>query len=180
MRGPARWLFHIFSILSLMLFVLGTGAWYRSYEHHDEVYYESTSINVGCISELGVLAIGGVIHNPNDNPRGFQYLNKSSNFNQTQFRDLCDFYWMGFGGGWGTTIPAVAGYKAYIVTIPYGFLVLVLGSEPALWLIWWRRRRRRGPNACDKCAYDLTGNTTGICPECGAPVELPFASPTSL
>ena len=74
MRGPARWLFHIFSILSLILFVLGTGAWYRSYEHHDEVYYESTSINVGCISELGVLAIGGVLHNPIDKPRGFQYL----------------------------------------------------------------------------------------------------------
>jgi predicted amidophosphoribosyltransferase len=26
-------------------------------------------------------------------------------------------------------------------------------------------RRRRG--LCEKCGYDLTGNTSGICPECG-------------
>lgn len=28
----------------------------------------------------------------------------------------------------------------------------------------WRRRRR---GLCVKCGYDLTGNTTGTCPECG-------------
>ena len=24
------------------------------------------------------------------------------------------------------------------------------------------------PDACHKCGYDLTGNTSGVCPECGA------------
>ncbi len=28
----------------------------------------------------------------------------------------------------------------------------------------WRRRRR---GCCTKCGYDLTGNTSGRCPECG-------------
>ena len=32
-------------------------------------------------------------------------------------------------------------------------------------------RRRRPPGACPRCGYDLTGNTTSICPECG------FATP---
>ena len=27
--------------------------------------------------------------------------------------------------------------------------------------------RRRPPGACSACAYDLTGSTTGVCPECG-------------
>jgi hypothetical protein len=32
---------------------------------------------------------------------------------------------------------------------------------------------------CRKCGYDLTGNTSGACPECGAPV-IPSAKPKAL
>ena len=34
-----------------------------------------------------------------------------------------------------------------------------------------RRRRRRKRGACQKCGYGLTGNVSGVCPECG--VEVP-------
>jgi hypothetical protein len=27
--------------------------------------------------------------------------------------------------------------------------------------------QRMGPNSCAECGYDLTGNESGICPECG-------------
>ena len=30
--------------------------------------------------------------------------------------------------------------------------------------------RRKCPGCCHKCGYDLTGNVSGICPECGTPV----------
>lgn len=30
------------------------------------------------------------------------------------------------------------------------------------------RCRRPRPGHCPTCGYDLTGNTTGVCPECGA------------
>jgi hypothetical protein len=33
--------------------------------------------------------------------------------------------------------------------------------------ILWRRDRRPAPGAC-RCGYDLTGNTSGRCPECGS------------
>jgi len=33
-----------------------------------------------------------------------------------------------------------------------------------------RRRRRRRQGLCMNCAYDLTGNISGVCPECGTPV----------
>lgn len=33
------------------------------------------------------------------------------------------------------------------------------------------RRRRRSLGRCEVCNYDLTGNTTGICSECGNKVE---------
>jgi predicted RNA-binding Zn-ribbon protein involved in translation (DUF1610 family) len=32
------------------------------------------------------------------------------------------------------------------------------------------RRIRRGPPRCAKCGYNLTGNVSGVCPECGTPI----------
>ena len=34
-------------------------------------------------------------------------------------------------------------------------------------IILWRRDRRHPPGYCQKCGYDLTGNVSGVCPECG-------------
>ena len=40
-----------------------------------------------------------------------------------------------------------------------------------LWYRWDRphelRRRRRAMGLCVGCGYDLTGNVSGVCPECG-------------
>ena len=48
------------------------------------------------------------------------------------------------------------------------FLVLLM---PTL-LLWRRDRRSRSrPGFCRVCDYDLTGNTSGRCPECGTPYE---------
>ncbi len=51
-------------------------------------------------------------------------------------------------------------------------LLSVAFSTALLWLRTHQRtasirRTRRGQ--CPKCEYDLAGNTTGICPECGSP-----------
>jgi hypothetical protein len=34
-----------------------------------------------------------------------------------------------------------------------------------------RRSRRRAKGLCLACGYDLTGNTSGVCPECGPPAN---------
>lgn len=36
-------------------------------------------------------------------------------------------------------------------------------------LFWYLDRRRPASGACE-CGYDLTGNTSGCCPECGTPI----------
>ncbi len=62
--------------------------------------------------------------------------------------------------------PRLYGSRLYIVLpfwIPFALLSLVTG------LIWWRVRGPAG--RCRNCNYDLTGNTSGVCPECGTPVQ---------
>jgi hypothetical protein len=46
------------------------------------------------------------------------------------------------------------------------WLPLGLVSMPTS-LAWWRWNRRRGPDLCPACGYDLSGIATGVCPECG-------------
>jgi hypothetical protein len=39
-------------------------------------------------------------------------------------------------------------------------------------LLRWLPRRRFPPGHCRKCGYNLTGNVSGICPECGEKVDV--------
>ena len=55
--------------------------------------------------------------------------------------------------------------------LPLYLFVVVFSIAPTIWLFKWRKRRKLGPNACLACGYDLTGNESGVCPECGVGVE---------
>ena len=57
--------------------------------------------------------------------------------------------------------------------VPYWFLWALTGILPMAWLWRWRRNRHLksdGMPHCAKCDYNLTGNVSGICPECGTPI----------
>ncbi len=47
------------------------------------------------------------------------------------------------------------------------FLIVALPTG----LLWWYDRRRTPPGHCQKCGYNLTGNVSGVCPECGTAVQ---------
>ena len=55
--------------------------------------------------------------------------------------------------------------QEYLIAVPLWFVLLVLlvltvGA-------WWLDRRRIPPGHCPKCGYNLTGNVSGRCSECG-------------
>jgi hypothetical protein len=50
---------------------------------------------------------------------------------------------------------------------PLPFVLLLIGSMLAI----RGRRRRAGGGLCVKCGYDLKGNVSGVCPECGDRVQ---------
>lgn len=65
-------------------------------------------------------------------------------------------------------------FIAYRITVPSLPLILV----GVLWVAgasyrWYAGRAHGLPGQCPHCRYDLTGNVTGICSECGRVVHLP-------
>ena len=46
------------------------------------------------------------------------------------------------------------------------FVIVLIPS-----FIAWYRSRPPPPGHCQKCSYDLTGNESGVCPECGAEIN---------
>jgi len=55
-----------------------------------------------------------------------------------------------------------------VLTAIYPFFATVLFVR--------HRRKTRSPNACRKCFYDLTGNESGNCPECGQAISTDTAA----
>ncbi|MBN1511878.1 MAG: hypothetical protein JXB13_07670 [Phycisphaerae bacterium] len=68
--------------------------------------------------------------------------------------------------------------------VKYAYVLLMVGW-PGAWLFpiataavaailifafWCAERLRIPPGHCRQCRYDLTGNQSGVCPECGAPL----------
>jgi hypothetical protein len=50
---------------------------------------------------------------------------------------------------------------------PCHFIAVFLGLF--IWTTWaWVRKPRRPRGHCRSCGYDLTGNVSGVCPECGS------------
>jgi len=59
-----------------------------------------------------------------------------------------------------------------IFDVPHWFFALIFAILPAVWFFLWFWRRRPMVGKCPACGYDLTGNESGVCPECGAGLAL--------
>ena len=65
----------------------------------------------------------------------------------------------------GYSLPGIM--RGY--TVPH-WLLLVFAGVPTVWL-FWRDRPSPVRGHCQRCGYDLTGNVSGVCPECGMPIR---------
>ena len=65
---------------------------------------------------------------------------------------------------WPRTVSAGWGRS---IMIPLWLLIVPILIPTAV--LWWRDRRPP-PGHCQTCGYDLIGNVTGVCPECGEPI----------
>jgi hypothetical protein len=70
-----------------------------------------------------------------------------------------------YTGPWETATH----YETYIV-FPISRLVVCVAVLPLLWTYKRMLRPHRVPGSCPICGYNLTGNVSGVCSECGKPI----------
>ena len=72
----------------------------------------------------------------------------------------------------GAAVVTLSG-TAFVAGYPPAF-AFIFAATSFVW-VWWyieragtaRAARRRARGQCGRCSYDLTGNVSGVCPECG-------------
>jgi predicted amidophosphoribosyltransferase len=60
------------------------------------------------------------------------------------------------------------------LSLPLWMLAL-MSLAPAILFARWSRQLQ--PGYCRKCGYDLTGNASGVCPECGRAITIDSSNP---
>ena len=59
-------------------------------------------------------------------------------------------------------------YLSVVIDGDWNWAIGFVGGAVLLFIVFRSRTPLvPGPGHCRKCGYDLTGNTSGICPECG-------------
>lgn len=78
--------------------------------------------------------------------------------------------WLFSGGGWLGTVRIENSHSGVLpmIILPGWFAILLLGIPTGI--LFWLDRKRFGVGKCAACGYDLTGNKSGTCPECGGTV----------
>lgn len=76
---------------------------------------------------------------------------------------------LGFSFKFGMNRGRQPPYSLWLLEIPLWCPIVLLGTYPTIAFIRGPlcRWRRLNKGMCIKCGYDLTGNVSGICPECG-------------
>lgn len=64
---------------------------------------------------------------------------------------------------------STTGVSKRFVYVPL-WMPFAAAATTTLALAWWTRRLKARPGHCPHCNYDLTGNQTKKCPECGTPI----------
>jgi len=165
MARVRRIIFNTLAAISLLLLLAVAGLWIDSYFAYGVLGYEGSSWVLGGMSDGGQCAILCGSSEMGDAAGG--WLTGHSEAGGGSLNAFVSPYSVGFGGAWGFELHSAV---LYVLVVPHWSLLLLLAGLPVMWMIKWRKRRRFGPNVCDRCAYDLTGNQTGICPECGASI----------
>jgi hypothetical protein len=78
------------------------------------------------------------------------------------------------GGASIERVIRVPGGRVWAVSLPLWMPFVVFSSYPLLTFVHHLRHRRRyrlQQGLCVTCGYDLTGNVSGICSECGTKIE---------
>ncbi len=153
-----RHLFTLASAVSLLLCLATVVLWVRSYAIRDELFCGNlklhSAISVSASSNRGILSLS---RTGPSRSSGLYWDCFAPNPLQTSGM---------FGIVRRTTGPSHLDTFYFPIVVLSGLFALLHAS----WVVMKSRDGTRHAS-CRSCGYDLTGNTSGICPECGSAVE---------
>ncbi len=156
LRGMCKWGGVTLCVLLFALW-LASGWYYLAFDYVDPEETDGMFLrDIGVMN--GSLVVVNLI-DPNTPPRDLEWQFVVRRWTDALTNTPSQASWTWWWWSWGGLPP--------IIGIPL-WLPFLLTALPTGFLFWSDHRRRMRADCCDKCGYDLTGNTTGRCPECGA------------
>ena len=154
MKRRRHWLLDTLTIVSLLLLAATILLWVRSHRPHISVS------DADCFDITRTEPLYWVISN-RDRLTLCRQAGRDWQSPATQFNVLGLEYassWVGDSSLWN-------------LLVPFWMLAIAFILLPLIRIAWWMRHSRRvDAKFCQTCLYDLTGNVSGICPECGRPI----------
>ena len=173
-REVRRRTFSLLTALCLVPCLAVVGLWPRSYRVTDFIGWSDDGRFVGALSMHGLIRLEYGSY-PAGAP-GWSYVSYATPggaepglWGEVRARDR--------GGGWLRPVGIAYATVDYVADgsrrrralyLPHWLFAAVAALAPA-WRLRHalRSRRRLAAGRCPACGYDLTGNTSGVCPECG-------------
>jgi hypothetical protein len=198
MRRIGRWMVNALMVLSLLLCVATVVLWGRSYRGLDYAWASGGHLGISLMPDRGSMQFcavrfercdgrwrGGMSQwrqNLRWDPFNDELLEAASIsdpllvWHHDSARNMPTFA-AGLGAGDYSGLRAVFG--PYVPEFRFAYLItrcwivaLALATLPAARAFRFVRLRalRRSQGGCSNCFYNLTGNVSGVCPECGMAV----------
>ena len=183
-----RRLLNLLTALSLLLCAGSVGLWVRSYRVADRLSYaQPDAANArwsggSAFTTRGLVGVTwGVVEFTAaeyarqwiaSTPTAAQRWSHTASPPYSYYQGAAPSLWRGLGlgltsGDGGRSHVEVVRHHS-TVTCPLALPAVVGAVVPAVWLARRHKARRHmGRGHCPTCGYNLTGNVSGVCPECG-------------
>ncbi|HEY8747240.1 MAG TPA: hypothetical protein VIM11_04650 [Tepidisphaeraceae bacterium] len=166
-----RRLFAIASAISLLLCLTTVFLWVRSYWRSDFVFYEADlpyKYEAKAPEAIWLFcSMDGSLHMIADF--------NGEHLHSVKKRHLQP-HWRSDSLSFPTTAHALwpwISINGHFIWVRHWLIAILAAALPIIWLWQFMRRDRlNGNNECRACSYDLTANTSGVCPECGSVIDL--------
>jgi len=162
--------------LSALICAAVAGAWPRSYFTDTTFSVTTRSISVCVRFVRGHVGLG--LSHPEDGfsetdvgfgLSSYSYPGMGSDLEYLISDNPDGHKWTLGGLGFYFARESISGGADWWIVLP-GWFVTLLAGIVSIGVARRRRPKSRATGRCSKCSYDLTGNQSGICPECGTPL----------
>jgi hypothetical protein len=173
MRRIGRRVFNVAALLSLVLCLATVSLWVRSYWVQDYAariglrQYVTASCRGQLIFErLTALQIDGGDPVPIASPPRFLHQSAPPELSIIK-RGFYAYkiFEEEYGDGYRRVETQAVGFPCWVAAMAFAISPLVVAR-----LHYRESRRKALVGCCRKCGYNLTGNVSGVCPECGMPI----------